>query len=30
MLDAQYQTKTDLQDVLNYLEILRAAGLIEM
>lgn len=30
MLDAQYQTKTDLQDVLNHLEILRAAGLIEM
>jgi hypothetical protein len=30
MLDAQYPAKTDLQDVLNYLEILKAAGLVEM
>lgn len=30
MLDAQHPTKTDLQDVLNYLEILKAAGLVEM
>ncbi len=30
MLDAQYRTKTDLQDVLNYLEQLKAVGLIEM
>jgi len=30
MLDAQNPTKTDLQDVLNYLEVLKAAGLVEM
>ncbi len=30
MLDAQFPAKTDLQEVLNYLEILKAAGLIEM
>ncbi len=30
LLDAQGQTKADLQDVLNQLEILRAAGLVEI
>jgi hypothetical protein len=30
MLDAQSQTLTDLQSVLNYLNVLEAAGLIEM
>ena len=30
MLDAQAETPTDLQGVLNYLEILKAAGLVEM
>jgi len=30
MMDAQSQQKTDLQDVLNHLEILKAAGLVEM
>jgi hypothetical protein len=30
MLDAQGQTKSDLQDVINYLEQLKAVGLIEM
>ncbi len=30
MLDAQGQTKNDLQDVINYLEQLRAVGLVEM
>lgn len=30
MLDAQSQEPADLQGVLNYLEILRAAGLVEM
>jgi aminopeptidase YwaD len=30
MLDAQSQTLTDLQAVLNYLEVLKAAGLVEM
>ncbi len=30
MLDTQYQNKTDLQDILNHLEILKAAGLVEM
>ena len=30
MLDAQSQTKADLQDILNQLEILKAAGLITM
>jgi hypothetical protein len=30
MLDAQNPAKTDLRDVLNYLEILKAAGLVEM
>jgi hypothetical protein len=30
MLDAQAQTPTDLQDILNYLNVLEAAGLIEM
>jgi hypothetical protein len=30
MLDAQMRTTSDLQSILNYLEILRAAGLVEM
>jgi len=30
LLDAQYERKSELRDVLNYLEILKAAGLIEM
>jgi len=30
MLDAQSQTLTDLQRILNYLEVLQAAGLVEM
>ena len=30
MLDAQSRTPSDLQSILNYLEILRAAGLVEM
>jgi hypothetical protein len=30
MLDSQFQRKSDLQAVLNYLEILKLAGLIEM
>jgi len=30
MLDAQSQTPSDIQSILNYLEILRAAGLVEM
>lgn len=30
MLDAQSQTLTDLQAVLNHLEVLKAAGLVEM
>ena len=30
MLDAQSQTLTDIQAVLNYLEVLKAAGLVEM
>jgi hypothetical protein len=30
MMDAQSQTLTDLQGVLNYLEVLKAAGLVEM
>ncbi len=30
MLDAQSGTLTDLQGVLNYLEVLKAAGLVEM
>lgn len=30
MLDAQAERKTDLQEVLNYLEVLKMAGLIEM
>jgi len=30
MLDAQAQSLTDLQAVLNYLEVLKAAGLVEM
>jgi len=30
MLDAQSQTLTDLQGILNYLEVLKAAGLVEM
>ncbi|MBM3792431.1 MAG: M28 family peptidase, partial [Acidobacteria bacterium] len=30
MLDAQYPARTELQDVLNHLEVLKAAGLIEM
>jgi Zn-dependent M28 family amino/carboxypeptidase len=30
MLDAQSQTLADLQEVLNYLEVLKAAGLVEM
>jgi hypothetical protein len=30
MLDAQSRTTSDIQSILNYLEILRAAGLVEM
>ncbi len=30
MLDAQYPRKSKLQSILNYLEILKLAGLIEM
>jgi len=30
MLDAQYSRKSKLQSILNYLEILKLAGLIEM
>jgi hypothetical protein len=30
MLDAQSQTTSDLQSILNYLEVLKAAGLVEM
>jgi len=30
MLDAQYQRKSKLQSIINYLEILKLAGLIEM
>ncbi len=30
MLDAQYQRTSDLQSVLNYIEILKLAGLVEM
>ena len=30
MLDAQYQRKSNVQSVLNYLQILKLAGLIEM
>jgi aminopeptidase YwaD len=30
MLDAQAERRTDLQDVLSYLEVLKTAGLIEM
>jgi hypothetical protein len=30
MLDAQSQTLSDLQAVMNYLEVLKAAGLVEM
>jgi aminopeptidase YwaD len=30
MISAQNQTRTDLQGVLNYLEVLKAAGLVEM
>ena len=30
MLDAQYQRKSVLKDIINFLEILKAAGLIEM
>jgi len=30
MLDAQAERKTDLQEVLNHLEVLKTAGLIEM
>jgi hypothetical protein len=30
MLDAQYQRRSDLQAILNYLEILKIAGLVEM
>jgi aminopeptidase YwaD len=30
MLDTENPAKTDLQDVLNYLEVLKAAGLVEM
>ena len=29
MLDAQAETKADLQQVLNYLEVLALAGLVE-
>jgi len=30
MLDAQYPNKSDLQSVMNYIEILKLAGLVEM
>jgi aminopeptidase YwaD len=30
MLDAQSQTTSDIQSIMNYLEILKAAGLVEM
>ena len=30
ILDAQYQRKSDLQGVINYIEILRLAGLVEL
>ncbi len=30
MMDAQFRTTSDLQAILNYLEILKAAGLVEM
>jgi hypothetical protein len=30
MLDAQAERRTDLQDVMNYVEILKTAGLVEM
>jgi len=30
MLDAQSQSTSDLQSILNYLELLKAAGLVEM
>lgn len=30
MLDAQMRTTSDLQSILNYLEVLKAAGLVEM
>ena len=30
MLDAQAERRTDLQDVMNYVEILKTAGLVDM
>jgi hypothetical protein len=30
MLDAQMRTTSDLQSIINYLEVLKAAGLVEM
>ena len=30
LLDGQYQTRSDLQAILNYLEVLKAAGLVTM
>ena len=30
MLDAQNRTTSDLQSIINYIEILRLAGLVEM
>jgi hypothetical protein len=30
MLDAQYPRKSDLQQVLNYIQVLKLAGLVEL